>query len=226
MVQALLAPNLIGQEMKTYELQKIPVNKLFINGNGDNPIWNQAHVLSDFSYPWNEGSPPPLTFQGLHDRDYIYGLYRVHDSKKIHVYRSKDDKKEILSSDRVEIFFRKNEKMETYHGLELDALGRIYDYKAHYHRDFHPEWSWPSGHLIVKARITDDGYTLEFAVSKKSLKKLGMLHGSQFDAGLYRGEVVRLEGDQAEFKWISWVKPDSETPNFHIPSSFGKMILK
>ncbi len=212
--------------IKTYEANPIPFNVLSINGKGDHPLWAQATVLSDFSYPWNEGSPPPMTFQALHDRDYIYGLYTVRDDKHILFYQSSNAKREILSSDRVEIFFRKNHKMNPYYGLELDPLGRIYDYQAHYHRQFNPEWTWPSGHLVVKAEINAHGYTLEFAVSKKSLKDLGMMKKNKLDIGLYRGECVQLEGDKAEFKWISWVKPESETPNFHIPSSYGVMILK
>ena len=43
-------------------------------------------------------------------------------------------------------------------------------------------------------------------------------------AGLYRGEYVTLPNGKIDTKWISWVMPDSEEPDFHIPSSFG--ILK
>jgi hypothetical protein len=25
--------------------------------------------------------------------------------------------------------------------------------------------------------------------------------------------------------WISWLKPTSETPDFHIPSAFGTLVL-
>lgn len=216
--------HLTAQMAHVYEFKSISNGLLSINGKGDNAIWNQANTLTSFMYPWNEGNPPPMTFQGLHDKDWIYGLYRVHDPKKILIYTDNNKKSDVLASDRVEIFFRKDDKMETYYGLELDPKGRIYDYRAHYHRQFNPDWTWPKGQLIVKAELNPEGYTLEFAVSKKSLKKLGMIKGDVIEGGLYRGECVQLNGDKAEFKWISWVKPDSETPNFHIPSSFG--ILK
>ncbi|MEP7323821.1 MAG: sugar-binding protein [Saprospiraceae bacterium] len=211
---------------KTYEVKSITKGALNINGKGDNSIWNQANVLSDFQYPWNEGTPPTMTFQALHDRDYLYGLYRVVDPKKILIYQLNNSKREILSSDRVEIFFRKNEKMDPYYGLELDAAGRIYDQEAYYHRKFNADWTWPAGELKVKAEVNSTGYTLEFAISKKSLIKLGLLKDNTIEAGLYRGECIELEGNQAEFKWISWVKPDSQTPDFHIPSSFGMLILE
>lgn len=212
--------------IKTYEVKSIAADVLTINGKGDHPIWKQANVLSDFQYPWNEGTPPSMTFQALHDRNYLYGLYRVVDSKKILIYQLNNSKREILSSDRVEIFFRKDDKMDPYYGLELDAIGRIYDQEACYHRKFNAEWTWPNGELMVKAEVNPTGYTLEFAISKKSLIKLGLLKDHIIEAGLYRGECIELEGNKAEFKWISWVKPDSQTPDFHLPSSFGRLILE
>jgi Carbohydrate family 9 binding domain-like len=214
------------QMTKTYEVKSIDEGLLNINGKGDNPIWKQANILSEFQYPWNEGTPPLMTFQALHDGDYLYGLYRVIDQKKILIYQQNNTKREILSSDRVEIFFRKDEKMDPYYGLELDPLGRIYDQEAHFHRKFNSEWTWPAGELLVKGEINPTGYTLEFAISKKSLIKLGLLSNNKIESGLYRGECIELDGNKADFKWISWVKPDSQTPDFHIPSSFGILFLE
>jgi hypothetical protein len=111
-----------------------------------------------------------------------------------------------------------------YYGLELDPNGRVYDYQAEYHRKFNPQWTWPVGQLIVKANKTTDGYTVEVAISKKSLKELQLLKGNVLEAGVYRGDCIEITEDNSKIKWISWVRPDSPTPNFHIPSSFG--ILK
>jgi hypothetical protein len=46
------------------------------------------------------------------------------------------------------------------------------------------------------------------------------------NAGLYRGECVKLEGDKATLRWISWVDPKTANPDFHVASSFGKFILE
>ncbi len=216
----------IAQKTKNYAVNAIQTDQLIINGLGDNPLWQKAEILADFIYPWNEGSPPAMSFQGLHDQDYLYGLYKVIDPKKILIFQNTNHKKEVLASDRVEIFFRKNDKMDPYYGLEMDPLTRIYDYRARYQRKFRQEWSWPEGEVTVKATINDTGYILEFAISKKSLRTFDLIKNNKIEAGLYRGECVQLEGDKAEFKWISWVKPDSETPNFHIASSFGVLELK
>ena len=126
---------------------------------------------------------------------YIYGLYKVIDPKKILIFQNTNHKKEVLASDRVEIFFRKNDKMDPYYGLEMDPLTRIYDYRARYQRKFRQEWSWPEGEVTVKATINDTGYILEFAISKKSLRTFDLIKNNKIEAGLYRGECVQLEMD-------------------------------
>jgi hypothetical protein len=44
------------------------------------------------------------------------------------------------------------------------------------------------------------------------------------DAGLFRGDFQRLN-KTTQVKWISWIDPGSENPDFHIPAPFGKLIL-
>lgn len=211
---------------RTYTVKKIKAGTLVLNGKGDNTIWNTAHVLTDFIYPWNDGNPPPMSFQGLHDKDWFYGLYKVHDTKKIILYTEKNTKHDVLKSDRVEIFMRSDAKMDPYYGMEMDPLGRNYDYVARHYRNSDNTWSWPKDDIILKTHLDENGYTLEFALSKKSLKKFNLLKGDKLEAGLYRGECVSLIDKQADFKWISWVRPDSKTPDFHIPSSFGLLVFE
>ncbi len=213
-------------QTKVYRVNKINDQEMVLSGKGDHPAWSKANKLTDFSYPWNEGSPPPMAFYGLHDEHWFYGLYVVQDPKKILLYTDKNTKHDVLKSDRVEIFMRKNDKMDPYYGMEMDPLGRNYDYIARHYRNSDNTWTWPSGDIQLKTNSTAEGYTLEFALSKKSLKKFGLLKRNKIQAGLYRGECIGLTDDKADFKWISWVKPDSKTPDFHIPSSFGLLELE
>lgn len=215
----------LSSQTKTYTLAKIKSGMIELNGKGDHTIWTKATKLNDFSYPWNQGTPPPMTFQGLHDKDWIYGLYVVHDTKKINLYTDKNTKHDVLKSDRVEIFMRQDANMDPYYGMEMDPLGRNYDYVARHYRNSDNTWSWPKDDIQLKTNMTPEGYTLEFALSKKSLKKLGLLKRNKIEAGLFRGECVELKDGNAEFKWISWVTPASKTPDFHIPSSFGVLKL-
>lgn len=214
-----------GQVKSPYEVKRIPAGRMTMTGRGDHPLWEKANRLTDFIYPWNEGQPPAMSFQAVHDKDWLYGVFRVHDPKRILVFSDQDTKLESLLSDRVEIFFRQDEKMDPYYGLEMDANGRVYDFQTSFPKKSNPAWFWPAGHLKIASVYTPDGYTLEFAVSKKSLKQLGLIRKNKIEAGLYRGECMSIVDKKAEFKWISWIRPESETPNFHIPSSFGLLVL-
>ena len=210
--------------IKTYPINKIE-QKLSINGKGDDPLWKKAKEISDFTYPWEKENPPLTKFKALHNADWIYFFFNAQDDN-INVYVDKNDKSEVGASDRVEIFLRIDERMSPYYGLEMDPNGRVMDYQAEYHRKFLGEWSWPKGELIIKTNVRKDGYTVELAISKKSLKALGLIKGKTLEAGLYRGNCIELKGKDANLKWISWIKPDSETPDFHIPSSFGVLSLE
>lgn len=211
--------------VKTYSVRSIGEQEITVNGMGDNPLWNSAVELTDFIYPWETDEPPFTSFKALHSKDWLYCLYKVKDDN-INVLVKTNEKSEVVSSDRVEIFFRKNKKMRPYYGLELDPNARVFDYEAMYHRKFNSTWTWPAGQLIVKANKVKDGYTVEVAISKKSLKELELLKGNSIEAGIYRGDCIEITEDNSKIKWISWVRPDSPTPNFHIPSSFGMLKLE
>lgn len=215
-----------NDESKTYSVKKISGETIAVTGKGESPQWKNGTELTDFTYPWETTTPPLTSFKALHDNDWLYLFYQVTD-ENIQVLVKENKKVEVIYSDRVEIFLRKDAEMLPYYGLELDPNGRVYDYEAEHPRKFNDQWTWPAGQLIVKASRTPDGYIVEVAIGKESLKQLGLLKGNKIEAGLFRGECSEaIEGSELKIKWISWVKPDSKTPNFHIPSAFGLLILE
>ena len=213
-----------NEDNKTYSVKRIQ-DELLVTGKGDSPMWKNAVELTDFIYPWNKENPPATSFRAIHSKDWIYFVYHVKDNS-VNVFVDKKDKTDVLNSDRVEIFFKHEDNQLPYYGLEMDPLARVYDYKANFLRKFEPAWTWPEGQLIIKTSRTNEGYIVEIAISKASLLQLGLLKNKTLQAGLYRGNCVNLVGNQATFKWISWVKPDSATPDFHVPSSFGILLLE
>jgi hypothetical protein len=204
---------------------KLIQGELLVTGKGDSPLWQTAIELSDFIYPWENEKPPLTSFKALHNKDWLYCVFRVEDDN-INLFVNKNVKSEVASSDRVEIFFKIDDRLSPYYGLEMDPLGRVMDYKAEYYRKFDSNWSWPAGEMVIKTDLRKDGYTVELAFSKKSLKAMGLLKWKRLLAGLYRGNCIALSGDKATLKWISWVRPDLPTPDFHIPSSFGILMLE
>ncbi|MEX1238177.1 MAG: carbohydrate-binding family 9-like protein [Cyclobacteriaceae bacterium] len=214
----------LEEEIKNYSVRKIN-GDLKLSGKGSDALWKKAGVLSDFRYPWESELPPPTKFKALHNDAWLYCLFEVHDDN-VHIFRDKNDKSEVAASSRSEIFFRIDNKLTPYYCMEIDPSGRVMDYRATHYRQFDLGWSWPAGHLIVKTERRQDGYTVELAISMASLRQLGVLKGKTLEAGLFRGDCFPKENGGADFKWISWVKPDSKTPDFHIPSSFGVLNLE
>lgn len=211
----------------TYQVKKIAPNSLKLTGKGTDKLWDKATPMSNFTYPWREEIPPKTAFKALWDDSYFYFLYRATDADIVlNMEEGLSDKMRAVASDRVEIFFKSDDQMDPYYSLELDAMGRIFDSKGKHYREIDKDWTWPEGELVVKASMDEQGYWVEGSISLKSLRELGMLlDGNLLKAGLYRGEYIRMENEEPAVKWISWIIPDSEKPDFHIPSSFGKIKL-
>ncbi|MFY0650584.1 MAG: carbohydrate-binding family 9-like protein [Cyclobacteriaceae bacterium] len=201
--------------MKAYKVNKVI-------GEFSDDSWQHANILDDFSYPWQDDLAPPMTFRALHDRNNFYFKYEVVDPNKF-TYVEKNDKMEVVNSERVEIFFQVDEKLETYYCLELDPNERVLDYKASFYRQMQFDWQWPDSALKVKTTCSKSGYELTGQINIQSLRQLGILKGDRIKAGLFRGECTGLEGSQADLKWISWVDPLTKEPDFHVPSAFGEL---
>lgn len=212
--------------MKTYSVKKIASNQLKLDNNVMNPIWEQANITSDFSFPWEDKTPPKTNFRALYDDEFFYFRFDVEDDNVL-THVKENHKMEVVDSDRVEIFFRQDDKLNPYYCLEMDARGRVLDYVTRYYRDFDYEWQWPgTDDISVKGSENKEGYIVEGAISLSSLKDLGLLKNNVLEAGLYRGYCMQLPKPEAELRWISWVIPEVEEPDFHIPSSFGKLELE
>lgn len=210
--------------MKKYFANRVPLENQQ-NIVSDELFWASATVLTDFHFPWEpESGLPVISFKALHADHWLYLNFRVEDNN-IKMFVDKNEKDEVINGDRVEIFFRIDENLLPYYCLEVDPVGRIYDYKVGHYRKFDTEWSWPAEALDVTASRDALGYSVFFAVSKQSLLELGLLKDNEMEVGLFRGKCVRA-AVEPEMRWISWVNPSSPEPDFHIPSSFGKLILK
>ncbi len=212
-----------NSNMKSYTVKKIN-QTIEITGKGTDNTWQKANELTDFSYPWRKETAPQTSFKALYNETHLYFLYRATDPDIITKERGLGER-DAVDSDRVEIFFKANDEMNPYYALEMDALGRVLDTEARFHRNIDYDWDWPEGQLLLKASTDSKGYWVEGSISFQSLRQLGMYKDDNIlKAGLYRGEYVTLPNGKVDTKWISWVMPDSEEPDFHIPSSFG--ILK
>jgi len=210
---------------QTYVVKKIPANAMQITGKGNNKAWKEANTLTDFLYPWETEKAPATSFAALWDGTWLYCLYHVQDDSVITLVK-KNDKIEVGASDRVEIFMTRDSAMTPYYCLEMDATGRVLDYRAWYYRKMDYTWQWPQKQFIIKTAASKDGYIVEIAISIQSLNELGLLQNKHLRAGLFRAECKSISNRKADLRWISWVNPNSVKPDFHIYSAFGTLVLE
>ena len=213
-------------EKWVYQVRKVDQQKISIDGLGNEPAWERAVELTDFADHWSDEQVPSTSFKALWDDERIYFLYQVEDPQILLVEDStRDVERQAVNSDRVEIFIRSSDVAKPYYALEMDALGRTFDSQGEFGEYIDWQWDWPAEDFNLKASIAGESYQVEGSLTLRSLRQLGLLVNGKLNAGLYRGEYIPSSTDKPRVRWISWVKPDSDKPNFHIPSSFGVLEL-
>jgi hypothetical protein len=124
----------------------------------------------------------------------------------------------------VEIFIAKDETLADYWCIEIDPLGRVHDYHAQYYRKFDSGWDCPG--LQVTAQRTATGYAVTGSVALQTLGDLRerpVQRGTFVRIGLFRADFFGPPGatrGESATNWISWVRPTSTKPDFHLPSAF------
>jgi hypothetical protein len=211
--------------MKEYQVHLIKEKQLIISGNGDDLEWDNAQILTDFCSPWSTGKGKEVIFKALWDRENIFFNFTVLDIE-IHIEKKDDSIESIGNSDRVELFFRTDPAMNPYYCLEIDTRGRVMDFIAYPDKNFDFNWNWPKSDLIVKSSVKANSFIVEGSISIKSLKSLSLIKNNRIETGIFRAKYIKTQSKSVKPNWITWINPNTETPNFHIASSFGVLTLK
>lgn len=209
---------------KTYDVKRIRKGDLSITGNTTSELWNCAYSLKGFDSPWADFKINNLTFKALWDGEKLFFCFLVNDSN-VYVDNTDDSNSSINNSDRVELFFRCNKNLDPYYCLEIDSTSRIMDFKAYPNKLFDFDWNWPIDDIEIKSKINNKGFIVEGALSIESLRKLKLIKGSKIEVGIFRAKYIKNKDLIFEPIWITWINPNTETPNFHIASSFGILNL-
>ncbi|NGY37601.1 endoxylanase [Flavobacterium sp. XN-5] len=213
------------QNASTYEVHLITSDQLQITGKGESALWKEAVVLSNFISPWDSMTPSKIEFKGLWDENQLFFCFTVFDTE-IHIDKKDDTVVSIGNSDRVELFFRPDSSLNPYYCLEMDTDARIMDFIAYPNKEFNYGWKWPEGDIDVRSSKNETSFTVEGAISIDSLKKFNLIKDNKIETGIFRAKYNSTDNINFEPTWITWVNPNTETPNFHIASSFGVLDLK
>lgn len=208
------------------EYQVILTDKKQTNGEkfSEADFWKKANCLTDFCSPWKTDSFSNIEFKALWNSDHFFFNFKVYDAD-IYIDLKDDTIESIGNSDRVELFFRVNDKLNPYYCLEMDTHARVMDFKSLPNKNFDFNWNWPKTDLEVKASLDENSFSVKGRINLKSLKELNLIHNNTLEVGVFRAKYAKDENLNYHPTWISWVNPNTEFPNFHIATSFGKFIL-
>ena len=211
--------------MNTYKVNLIQEENVILLEKENYAIWNKANSLTNFTSPWDKEPIKKIEFKAIHNHEKIFFQFKV-DDFQTHIHPSENKNDSINNSDRVELFFRSDTSLNPYYCLEIDTLGRVMDFKARPNKEFDFNWKWPTQDLEVKSSIESNYFIVEIAISIQSLKDLNLLKNGQIETGVYRAKYNLQKDNTFKPTWITWVNPNTETPNFHTPTSFGCLILE
>ena len=197
-------------------------DKITIDGVFSEKDWNSANAISGFVYPWNPDKAQPITFRALHDGKFLYLSYQMVDDVII-ASDSISGEQDLIEQDRVEIYLAPDRTMRDYYCIEMDVKGRKLDYRGKFHRQF--DFSWEFDDVEHKGTYTDDGYQVEAAISLESLEALGIIKDYAFYTGVYRADFHYGQDSSVVHVYASWLDPQVDEPDFHVPASLGVFQL-
>lgn len=186
-------------------------------------VANAGEPITDFTYPWADKFAPRTEVAIRNAEDGLHFTFTV-DDPDIVVTEEWTGENTLDGEDHVEIFFAKDEKLKEYWCIEIDSKGRVHDYQASHYRNFDNTWNCPG--LKTTAQRTQTGYTVTATIPLATLGDLlgqPVKEGSQLRVGLFRAEfygTTSATHGNANDNWISWVRPATDKPEFHVPSAF------
>lgn len=207
-------------EKSTQQVLSIPLleKEIKVDGVIDKEEWQQAVVIENLLSPWGTDNLDKTKFRVFVSNTYFNFCFHVEDTTLITIPFEKE--LSVAREDRIELFFSNDTSLARYYCIEIDPKGDILDYSAKYYRDFSENWNFLSKKVATKITLT--GYIVEGKISLKELKSLGI--SNPFYLGIFRADFKSNKSD--DVTWLSWKKPSSSQPDFHIPSAFGKVLIK
>ena len=213
-----------GPSDREYRVIRIE-DSLELDGTGSDSLWESAIRLDSFIFPWQDRPVPPTHFYALHNQTHFYFKFEVEDADII-LAENEIQNLAVIGSDRVELFFAANDSLNPYYQLEMDPRTWVFSAKSHLYREVDDSWDWEG--LKTFASISEKGYILEGRIPMESFSTLALwqdLEKSRLLCGVFRAEFEQGDEEEVKHNWISWIQPDSPTPDFHIPSAFGILIF-
>jgi hypothetical protein len=187
--------------------------------------WSAITPLTDFSFPWTDSPAPATSFRAALFDDTFHFRFEIQD-QDIVLGDAPTTREKVLASDRAEIFFAADPNLASYYCLEIDPRGLVFDYHMRFYRQMDDAWSCLG--LQITANILPHGYEITGHLPRQTLRDIGVRKpaSNRIIAGLYRAEFSHAPDNSTIQDWISWIDPQTDHPDFHVPTSFGTLLLE
>ena len=195
-----------------------------IDGDMKDKVWSKCNTHNQFFSPWSDLEVEKTEFRTYHDKSYLYYHFKIED-QTLNCFQSADHAESVEYSDRAEIFFSVDSLMSKYYGIEIDACGRMIEFKSEGYRNFDKTWSFPSmdykDYQVLKSSF---GYQVEGRISLQALEEMEVLKDGKLLVGIFRANFLEA-GSKKKVQWISWKPIQTKKPNFHHISGFRTVNL-
>ncbi len=176
-----------------------------------------AHIDGLYA-PW-DGLSDDTKFRCASDGEQFVFFFEVRDST-LTLNPQFDSEATVEHEDRVEIFFSPTPDMASYWCAEIDPLGRVLDYAAHYPQKMDYDWNFES--LLACGHSVEGGYVVRGQVSLSELGKMGITPAKKFWLGVFRADYH----PDLSVNWYSAIASDDPAPDFHKPNMLFPSIIK
>jgi len=222
------ADGMAGEKMLPHYVVHQTTEKIMIDGELTEKAWETCPSLS-FVFPWPDqpGKKQKTEVKMLWDKENLYVAYICEDEDITAKYTNRDDP--TYADDCVEIFINPNPSLSNcYYGLEMNALGTLYDYLLIPGVCLIKEVDLKG--VLVKTSIQkspNKGWILELAVPFAALYHLAVrenLYGKVVftpkNGSSWRINLNRWDG-QGKRVLSQWSPSDASWPDPHPPDCFG-----
>ncbi|MCC6443194.1 MAG: carbohydrate-binding family 9-like protein [Armatimonadetes bacterium] len=223
-----------GSDLPRYICRRA-TGQIRIDGKINEAAWNGAQAVS-FQFPWEKGDRPryKTIARALWDNKNLYISFDCPGDPDItakYTYRDAPTYEE----DTVEVFIMSDpEDMTSYIGLEMNALGTLYDYivsNKRLYKQFDLKGVRLKSHVngmvnktSAKSTDRDNGWSLEVMIPLADFEELTPLYPPR-PGTAWRINFYRLDGLEPDRQFSLWSDVKTPQPNYHVPPRFGYFVF-
>jgi hypothetical protein len=215
-------PQVYSQDMQSYYIK----HDFSPDADVNKKVWNKALASQQIIRDWKGDRLYPTQkseVKSLWSKDYLYFLFITNFDDLTVDALLEEKNRPICSLDIIELFIGNNPDINKYYEFHVSPLGQKADMfqSLAQPRIFDPNWNsgWD---VAVKIDKTAKVWISEIRIPFKAIST-----NKVFEGGTFNFNAFRCSGSHSQKNriYMAMNPTETETPNFHVPDKFGKLIL-